>query len=177
MHTAPSNRGLFISLHSLLSPVLNLKDAQAQFPADGDRRRFRGGGSARRSFHDTYPARIRHLHAARLRLESASTTRLRGFAETRHHSDLQLGRLRIAGSRASGPSEGSRRCARHRDRCGAWAASARLSYSWSPKNGDPLENILRGLRTAQAVGATSMRCFMGSSDDRFGQRDALRPAD
>lgn len=43
-----------------------------------------------------------------------------------------------------------------------------LSYSWNPKNGDPSENIRRGLRTSHAVGATSMRCFLGSSDDRFG---------
>jgi sugar phosphate isomerase/epimerase len=45
-----------------------------------------------------------------------------------------------------------------------------LSASWSAKNGDPKENILRGLRVAKAVGATSMRCFMGSKADRLGSR-------
>jgi sugar phosphate isomerase/epimerase len=44
-----------------------------------------------------------------------------------------------------------------------------LSASWSAKNGDPQENILRGLRVAKQVGATSMRCFMGSGADRRGQ--------
>lgn len=45
-----------------------------------------------------------------------------------------------------------------------------LSSSWSAKNGDPKENILRGLRTAKAIGATSMRCFMGKAEDRRGPR-------
>ncbi len=40
------------------------------------------------------------------------------------------------------------------------------SASWSAKNGDPVENISRGLNIAKAVGATSMRCFMGSDKDR-----------
>lgn len=41
------------------------------------------------------------------------------------------------------------------------------SASWSAKNGDPVENISRGLRIAKAIGATSMRCFMGSDKDRL----------
>jgi sugar phosphate isomerase/epimerase len=41
-----------------------------------------------------------------------------------------------------------------------------LSTSWNAKNGDPKENILRGLRVAKAVGASSMRCFMGKAEDR-----------
>ncbi len=40
------------------------------------------------------------------------------------------------------------------------------SASWNAKNGDPVENISRGLNVAKAVGATSMRCFMGSDKDR-----------
>lgn len=44
-----------------------------------------------------------------------------------------------------------------------------LSSSWSPNNGDPKENILRGLRVAKAVGARSMRCFMGQGADRLGK--------
>ena len=44
-----------------------------------------------------------------------------------------------------------------------------LSASWNAKNGDPTENILRGLRVAKAVGASSMRCFMGSGVDRTGK--------
>jgi len=43
-----------------------------------------------------------------------------------------------------------------------------LSSSWSAKNGDPKKNILRGLRTAKAVGATSMRCYLGKAEDRRG---------
>lgn len=42
------------------------------------------------------------------------------------------------------------------------------SYSWSTKNGDPVEHIVKGLRAAHGVGASSMRIFVGSSDDRFG---------
>ena len=45
-----------------------------------------------------------------------------------------------------------------------------LSSSWSAKNGDPRENILKGLRVAKAVGATSMRCFMGKAEDRLGKQ-------
>ena len=41
-----------------------------------------------------------------------------------------------------------------------------LSTSWTAKNGDPKENILRGLRVAKAIGASSMRCFMGRAEDR-----------
>ena len=40
------------------------------------------------------------------------------------------------------------------------------STSWSAKNGDPVENIAKGLAVAKAVGATSMRCFMGTDKDR-----------
>jgi len=40
------------------------------------------------------------------------------------------------------------------------------SKSWSPKLGSPEQAILRGLEAAYHVGATSMRCYMGSSDDR-----------
>ncbi len=42
------------------------------------------------------------------------------------------------------------------------------SRSYSPKNGDPVEYTLKGLRVAKAVGASVMRCFMGSSADRLG---------
>ncbi len=45
-----------------------------------------------------------------------------------------------------------------------------LSASWEAKNGDPRENILRGLRVAKAIGANSMRCFLGRADDRRGSR-------
>src|ERR1700682_2164263 len=41
-----------------------------------------------------------------------------------------------------------------------------LSTSWNAKDGDPKENILRGLRVAHAVGATSMRCYQGNRADR-----------
>jgi len=44
-----------------------------------------------------------------------------------------------------------------------------LSASWKAEYGDPKENILRGLRVAKAVGAPSMRCFMGSEADRHGK--------
>ncbi|HYL77017.1 MAG TPA: sugar phosphate isomerase/epimerase [Bryobacteraceae bacterium] len=45
-----------------------------------------------------------------------------------------------------------------------------LSKSWTAKNGDPRENILKGLRVAKAVGASSMRCFMGKAEDRLGKQ-------
>ncbi len=44
-----------------------------------------------------------------------------------------------------------------------------LSTSWSAKNGDPMENILRGLRVSKAIGADSMRCFLGQGADRLGK--------
>lgn len=37
--------------------------------------------------------------------------------------------------------------------------------SWSARNGDPASYLLEGLRVAKAVGATSMRCFIGSPAD------------
>jgi sugar phosphate isomerase/epimerase len=49
------------------------------------------------------------------------------------------------------------------------------SYSWSARNGDPAQNLAKGLRAAKGIGATSMRCFMGSSDDRFGTANGRPP--
>ena len=40
--------------------------------------------------------------------------------------------------------------------------------SWNPKEGTPVAYLLKGIGVAKAVGATSMRCFMGSSEDRLG---------
>ena len=40
------------------------------------------------------------------------------------------------------------------------------SKSWRPQEGKPEDVLVAGLKVAKAVGATSMRCFMGSSDDR-----------
>lgn len=44
-----------------------------------------------------------------------------------------------------------------------------LSTGWSAKNADPAQYILKGLDVAKAVGANSMRCFMGASADRRGK--------
>jgi sugar phosphate isomerase/epimerase len=38
--------------------------------------------------------------------------------------------------------------------------------SWNARNGDPAAYLLQGLRAAKAVGAASMRCFIGSPTDR-----------
>ena len=43
------------------------------------------------------------------------------------------------------------------------------SGSWKPQDGDPGQYILKGLRVAKAVGATGMRCFVGSAPDRRGK--------
>lgn len=40
------------------------------------------------------------------------------------------------------------------------------SKSWTAKNGDPGAYVLKGLKVAKAIGATSMRCFMGAEVDR-----------
>lgn len=40
--------------------------------------------------------------------------------------------------------------------------------SWNAKEGTPVAYLLKGIGVAKAVGATSMRCFMGSSADRLG---------
>jgi sugar phosphate isomerase/epimerase len=45
-----------------------------------------------------------------------------------------------------------------------------LSKSWNPKDGPPEKVLVDGLRVAKTVGATSMRCVMGSMDDRRGDR-------
>jgi sugar phosphate isomerase/epimerase len=42
------------------------------------------------------------------------------------------------------------------------------SKSWNAKEGTPQAYLLKGISVAKAVGATSMRCFMGSSEDRLG---------
>jgi sugar phosphate isomerase/epimerase len=42
------------------------------------------------------------------------------------------------------------------------------SKSWRPKQGDPKEYVRQGLRVAKTLGATTMRCYMGSSADRLG---------
>jgi len=41
------------------------------------------------------------------------------------------------------------------------------SNAWSAKNGTPVEYLTKGLRVAKAVGAKSMRCYMGNSKDRL----------
>ena len=45
-----------------------------------------------------------------------------------------------------------------------------LSKSWKPELGTPEHVIADGLRVAHTVGATSMRCFVGTMDDRRGSR-------
>lgn len=40
------------------------------------------------------------------------------------------------------------------------------SKSWSARNGEPAAYVLKGLQVAKALGATSMRCFMGAEVDR-----------
>ncbi len=47
-------------------------------------------------------------------------------------------------------------------------ASVRLSKSWKATGVTPEQVVVDGLRVAKAVGARSMRCFMGSMDDRRG---------
>lgn len=44
------------------------------------------------------------------------------------------------------------------------------SKSFSSKDGTPTEYLTRGLRAAKAVGATSMRCFLGARIDRSGPK-------
>jgi sugar phosphate isomerase/epimerase len=41
-----------------------------------------------------------------------------------------------------------------------------VSKAWKPNEGTPEEVVVAGLKVAKAVGASSMRCYMGSSDDR-----------
>jgi sugar phosphate isomerase/epimerase len=43
------------------------------------------------------------------------------------------------------------------------------SASYNRKEGEPAAYIERGLRVAKAVGATSMRCYMGANADRHGK--------
>ena len=41
-----------------------------------------------------------------------------------------------------------------------------LSKGWNAANGNPTDYLRKSLRVAKAVGASSMRCYMGSSADR-----------
>jgi sugar phosphate isomerase/epimerase len=43
------------------------------------------------------------------------------------------------------------------------------SGSYRPQEGDPGQYVLKGLRTAKALGATAMRCFVGSVGERRGK--------
>ncbi len=45
-----------------------------------------------------------------------------------------------------------------------------LSKSWSPSHGTPVAVLEQGLDAAHAIGATVMRCFMGSPLDRQGDK-------
>lgn len=40
------------------------------------------------------------------------------------------------------------------------------SRSWNPKEGTPEQYVTKGLRVAKAVGASVMRCYMGTREDR-----------
>jgi sugar phosphate isomerase/epimerase len=40
--------------------------------------------------------------------------------------------------------------------------------AWRPANGDPNENLAKAIRVAAAVGAKSLRCYLGDSVDRLG---------
>ena len=41
-----------------------------------------------------------------------------------------------------------------------------VARGWNPKEGDPTQFLLKGLRVAKAVGAHSIRCYMGGFADR-----------
>ncbi len=41
-----------------------------------------------------------------------------------------------------------------------------LSSGWNPRDGTPTDYLLKGLRVAKAVGAHSMRCYLGANADR-----------
>lgn len=41
-----------------------------------------------------------------------------------------------------------------------------LSSGWNPQEGNPKDYLLKGLRVAKAVGAHSMRCYLGGFGDR-----------
>ena len=44
-----------------------------------------------------------------------------------------------------------------------------LSTSWNAREGDPRQYLLKGLAAAKAVGARSVRCYLGASADRRGK--------
>lgn len=39
--------------------------------------------------------------------------------------------------------------------------------AWNPKFGDPVENLTKALKVAHAVGARSLRCYLGDTVDRY----------
>lgn len=53
---------------------------------------------------------------------------------------------------------------------GGIGSICRYSTMYNPKSGPPADHIRTGLRVAKALGATSMRCFMGANPDRHQSR-------
>jgi len=43
----------------------------------------------------------------------------------------------------------------------------RTSKAYSGRNGDPVQGLTKAIRVAHAVGARTVRCFLGSSEDRL----------
>ncbi len=88
-------------------------------------------------------------------------------AQAGRHSALVAERLRIA--RADAPGQGPQRAAELGivldAGTGCICPSAR---AWRPANGDPNENLAKAIRVAAAIGARSLRCYLGDSVDRLG---------
>ena len=96
-------------------------------------------------------------------MESAPVPGIRRLAEARHHPVLlDASRLRELRSRLPAESQGPGGAREHLDRWrhGLHLPDQRRRFR---KNGPPArERVLEGLRVAKAVGATSMRCYIGS---------------
>jgi 3-oxoisoapionate decarboxylase len=94
-------------------------------------------------------------YAAGLKLD---TIQISGLGDYENHEPAYLAQVKDHAAKAGITIDGGMGCI------------CPLSSNWTAKNVDPKENILRGLRIALAVGASSMRCYMGKAEDRLGKQ-------
>ena len=136
-----------------------LKAAPAALAAAGQRIMAADGG-IRLGF-DTYSIRAFHWkapelidYAAKLKLD---TIQLSSLGDYENLEPAYLRQVKERAERAGIALDAGMGCI------------CPTSASYNKKEGEPAEYIERGLRVAKAIGAKSMRCYMGSSVDRRGK--------
>ncbi len=90
-------------------------------------------------------------YAARLKLDSVQISSLNDYSSL---EPAHLAKVRARAAELGVSIDGGTGCI------------CPTTRSWSAANGTPPEYLLKGLRVAKQVGASSMRCFIGSPTDR-----------